>query len=755
MKVESSGSKQDWVSALVYKTDSISEAIYQLRLSWFDDNGKEHMLDTDTIFGLDYETFGTRDLPQVGLRNYLKDEDFQPLLACIWYDGVAGVYDFVKNPGDREEFKKMLAGAGLIYAHNSMFEEAVSVRAGFINPERPDLHRLFVDTAVLASAAGASRHLAGAAPQLLNIDKMEEGNNLINIFSKPTARFNFKAPTWAGIVAAGLEKEWDTFIQYCIRDAELSFKLAQSIHLPECEEEANMVTEHMNRVGWTVDLDSLHQMQKLYEKNLAQLLSTFQARYDPDQKLNLNSLKQLKEWCMERGVRATSFDEKHVEKMRKQISKRLIGTALPADKARKLYAVYDMLTTKQALGGSALKKLAVIEAMSDSESGKLPDQYLHIGASQSFRTTGRGVQMQNLPRLALVRDMKNLFIAPNTWTNEELAGNIRQLFTSAHPEGKLIVGDFSSVESRGLAWIAGEQWKLDAYYAGKDLYKVLAASPDMFDKPYDSITKEERQSGKVGELSCGYGAGAAAVARFAEGMGIEMSEENAQHIVTSWRGSNPAITTLWRKLDEALADLARSGNVGRITLPYCDIRVGLQHAPESLLALHQGVKSLFVQVFLDNGKELRENVLTRVFHGFHQRGRDFCYYKPSELKSGDLWKNWYRDPKTGKIEHYKLYGGKLTGIITQSFCRELFFSRAVALHDQLSQIDNVTLIGQFHDELVMDWTPPKETDQNAIQDVNDAVDLMAQCMSDPVLQGSVLHGFPLDAEVHYDYRYIK
>ena len=153
--------------------------------------------------------------------------------------------------------------------------------------------------------------------------------------------------------------------------------------------------------------------------------------------------------------------------------------------------------------------------------------------------------MQNLPRLAHMRDMEELFTAPDTWTNEELAGNIRQLFTSAHPDGKLIVGDFSSVESRGLAWIAGEQWKLDAYYAGKDLYKVLAASPDMFNKPYDSITKEERQSGKVGELSCGYGAGETAIVRFAEGMGIEMSEESAQRIKTPIRRSPTWATSPW------------------------------------------------------------------------------------------------------------------------------------------------------------------------------------------------------------------
>ena len=110
----------------------------------------------------------------------------------------------------------------------------------------------------------------------------------------------------------------------------------------------------------------------------------------------------------------------------------------------------------------------------------------------------------------------------NEIDNGTLAENLRQVFWSEDPQGALIVGDFSSVESRGLAWVAGADWKTEAYRAGKDLYKVQAAS--IFHKPYEAITKDERQTGKVGELSCGYGAGAGSVLRFAAKMGIEMTD---------------------------------------------------------------------------------------------------------------------------------------------------------------------------------------------------------------------------------------
>ena len=704
---------------------------------------------------MDYETFGTRSLPKVGLNNYVKDEAFTPLIACVWSATYKRVFDFVRDPECMEDFQALMAKALTISAHNSQFEERVSERFSAFDTRTSSTDFLFEDTAVLAAAAGASRHLAGAAPQLLGVDKMAEGQQLIRLFSLPNETFDHVAPTWERIQSEGLEAEWDTFIDYCMLDAQLSYELSCTYGIPPQENQARKVTEEMNRAGWTVDVRSLEQMQKLYQKNLEQLLASFRRDFDPEGELNLNSLKQLKEWCRERGVRAVSFDEKHVAKMIQQLYKRLSNINLTVEKVLRYEQVLNMLLTKQALGGSALKKLEVIAATVDPDDHKLRDQYLHIGAPQSYRTTGRGVQMQNLPRLAHLRNMDELFTAPDTWTNEELAGNIRQLFCSAHPDGKLIVGDFSSVESRGAAWLAGEQWKLDAYHQGKDLYKVLASSPDMFNKPYESITKVERQSGKVGELSCGYGAGPRAVAEFAENMGIEMSLENAAHIVTSWRAANPHITAMWYGLDDCLKQLSAGYTRIEWSSKNASVKFSLNRAPESLQELHAGAKTLRVSLWVPPKNAHSEPpVLTREFHGFHQQGKDFVYYKPSELKTGDLWKKWFVNPKTGQRENYKLYGGKLTGILTQSFCREIFFSRAIALREAIQPYDNVTLIGQFHDELVMDWVPGS-LEGNSIMDPNDAVDLMHRAMTDPYVHGNYLDGFPLDAEINYDYRYIK
>src|SRR5690606_31548398 len=148
--------------------------------------------------------------------------------------------------------------------------------------------------------------------------------------------------------------------------------------------------------------------------------------------------------------------------------------------------------------------------------GRLRDQYVHCGAGQTLRTSGRSVQMQNLKRIGLPVNMDLLFDANTSWSNNAMAENMRQVFTSSHPQGELIVGDFSSVESRGLAWLSKEAWKTASYREGKDLYKVLASK--IFNTPYERISKTQRQVGKVGELSCGYGAGPGAVKEFAQNM---------------------------------------------------------------------------------------------------------------------------------------------------------------------------------------------------------------------------------------------
>jgi hypothetical protein len=598
---------------------------------------------------------------------------------------------------------------------------------------------------------GAGGKLEAAAPQLLGTDKMEAGKHLIQLFSIPGKYQELGEHPWFDdAVVAAAPDEWEKFRDYCELDAELSLRLVLlgMSWLPDHEYAYAAITQDMNVEGWHVDVALVEEMQRRYLENQEQALVDFRDHFnEPD--LNLNSLKQMKEWCAERGVKATSFNEKNVAKLIGRIDEKLdsiVGNAYQGGRYDDYLAVRRLLETKQILGGSSLKKLQVI-LDTVGRDGRLRDQYLHIGAGQSWRTTGRSVQMQNLKRLAEPGDTDELYDDDTIWDNEKLAANIRQAFTSRHPGGALIVGDFSSVESRGLAWLAGADWKLAAFATGQDMYKVLATKiyPGT---SYDQVTKAQRQTGKVGELSCGYQAGGGAVQMFAENMGVQMSEGEANQLVNDWRLANLEVVELWLDLDAALNSVLENGIHARVLVgPGKDyvLRVECIGTPESLVNQHPGAQSISMSLFGTSG----ELLLVRYFHGCYRRGKNICYYKPSQLKTGDLWSSHFTDPKTKQVRFYTIYGGKLAGILTQSFCREIFFRCLATVKRTVSQFDNLHLVGQFHDEIVLDWTP-ELCSGNSISKVS-AVAMLKGHMSD---NGGIL-GFPLIGDVHDAYRYIK
>lgn len=699
--------------------------------------------------GLDFETYSAVDLRRHGLHRYVSSSTFTPLVASVaWYDEghsklMATTYDFI---ADYDQAVYHLAEAinntKHVVAHNAGFEQRVLAAIGIDVPSKK-----FIDSAVVARARGFGSSLEAAAPQMLGTDKLASGRDLIRLFCIP-------GPLQEETDCLGFDKriveqhpaEWAELVEYCELDAELSLRIGLSHPFTDRERTNMAVTMDMNNLGWPVDVPMVEEMQRRYLENLDEALCNFRLKWDADD-LNLNSLKQLKEWCEERGVRAKSFDEKNTAALLKRIDKKLLSMQLlpfgtmDEEKYDCYLAVRDLLDTKQILGGSSLKKLQVILDTVGKDC-RLRDQYLHIGAGQSWRTTGRSVQMQNLKRLAEPADMMELFDDQFVWDNTKLAQNLRQVFTSSHPQGRLIVGDFASVESRGLAWLAGEQWKLDSYARGQDMYKVLAAN--MFDVDYYDVTKPQRQAGKVGELSCGYGAGGGAVQMFAENMGIEMTEGEAQQLVTDWRLANPKVVQLWERLDDAL-NRTLDGSVN-ITFEVGDgyaVRLNPCTTPLSLQALHPQAQSIEMLMF--KGRSPGEDpVVTRVFHGCYRRGRNVCYYKPSERKTGDLWSSHFVDPKTKQTRFYSVYGGKLAGILTQSFCRELFFRSLQKVHAWTSVVEGVDLIGQFHDEIVLDWTPNGPKFYTVLR-------TLEAFMSN----ASDFPGFPLAADVKHDYRYTK
>lgn len=681
-------------------------------------------MDLINLMGLDFETYCELSLPEVGLARYVNHKTFMPTLASV--DTVHGSTTIEFPAEDPARLAALIRGWDLT-AHNAGFERAVLKTMGINVP--------VIDSAVVAAVAGADRHLAGAAKQLLNLDKLDEDRSLLKLFAMK--QDGQVSPEFdKGLVTAHPDK-WEAFKEYCERDAQLSRRIvidwAGDLDLFDREMTYAAITLKMNEIGWPVDVSSVEEMRDRYQVNLDQIQHDFALEVDPG--LNIHSHTQIKKWCADRGIRSSSFDKQNVERLIARLDKLVLAKGPLSPEHTE---VYKLLKVKQELGGSSLKKLDTI--LATQHDGRVYDQYVHAGAPQSLRTSGRSIQMQNLPRLAMApRRMEDLHLPGAHWTNDELAQNLRQVFRSSHPQGRLLVADFASIESRALGFLAGEDWKVQAYRQGQDIYKAQAMK--IFGlHDISQVSKEQRTTGKVGELSCGYGAGPVAVKDFAAKMHVELTEGEASKLVRDWRDANPHTVEFWYALGESMYQVVETERThGVVSKSGLTIQFTSTDTPQSLH--NQAPDSQSVRMDVSKGRDV---LMSRVFHGCYLRGRNIGYHKPSTLKGGRPWKKTYVDPKTKRQRYYELYGGKLAGILTQSLCRELFFEALFLIDKQLNTIDNADLIGQFHDEVVIDWWPG-DTSMTEVMVI----------MEDTMSGSLILPGLPMGVEVKKDYRYTK
>ena len=205
---------------------------------------------------------------------------------------------------------------------------------------------------------------------------------------------------------------------------------------------------------------------------------------------------------------------------------------------------------------------------------------------------------------------------------------------------------------------------------------------------------------------------------------------------------------MWEWLDEGIRHVVTTK--GKRVVPLKNewrVEMQLIKAPHSLMSqVGRPMETLeTLEVVLYQGLS---PIVKTTFHGAHVRGRSISYFKPTSSKTGELWSASYMDPKTKQRKFYSLYGGKLTGILTQSMCREMFVTGMVKAEEVLSEFHNVELIGQFHDELVVDWWP--------VEGPNNLSLLMAKtALEDAMTTVAFSADFPLEADVKSSYRYIK
>jgi hypothetical protein len=213
-----------------------------------------------------------------------------------------------------------------------------------------------------------------------------------------------------------------------------------------------------------------------------------------------------------------------------------------------------------------------------------------------------------------------------------------------------------------------------------------------------------------------------------------------------FRRTNPRTVEFWHALQAALEEAFEVG-VSHVVLPHGKIAMATTETIDSLLHQEKGrkLKSLMINVQLPGGEDGVR--FKRIFHGLYRDGNNFSYFRPSERKTGDLWVPDYTDPKTGLKKRYSLYGGKLAGVLTQSLCRQIFMDGMMNTYLAFLPSNNVTLVGQFHDELVLDVSPAGSVLHAPLEE--------AVAKLERIMSTTVLPDFPLDCEVKWDYRYTK
>lgn len=520
---------------------------------------------------IDLETYSSADITKTGAFKYVEAPDFEILLlACAWDDGPVQVIDMTEREPvtDERTAAKAAALASVVagitdpdtvkVAHNSAFERACLTR--YLGRDLPPEE--WEDTMILAAMNGLPLSLdaAGAALELRD-QKIREGTALISYFCKPCK------PTIANGGRTRNRPEhapdkWERFKAYCKRDVEVEqaiYRRLRSFPVTDFERKVWALDARINERGVRIDTGlvaaAIAQNEAFTTRHMAEMRRLTGLE-------NPNSVAQLKDWLETAGMSADSLNKAAVLELK--------------DKATDP-TTRRVLELRQQLGKTSVTKYEAMQSAVCAD-GRVRGLLQYYGAGRTGRWAGRLVQVQNLPQnhlagLALVRelvrerDLETLELCFDS-VPDVLSQLIRTAFVAG--EGNIFhVADYSAIEARVIAYLAGEKWRMDVFRSGGDIYCSSASA--MFRVPVvkHGVNGHLRQKGKIAELACGYGGGVGALRAFgADKMGL--TEEEMQDIVTQWRAASPAIPRFWR--DAESAAVRAINNPGRTTTVPCGVK---------------------------------------------------------------------------------------------------------------------------------------------------------------------------------------
>lgn len=616
---------------------------------------------------IDIETYSDIDLPKAGLYKYAQSPNFEVLLFAYSVDfGEVQIVDLARGEKIPKDILEALYNKDVIkHAYNAAFEwyclstafpQTFISKNEWLEQWRCTLvHGLYCGYTAGLAATGEAIGL----PQ--DKQKMGVGKSLITYFCKPCKPTQVNGGRTRNLPKHDPDK-WNLFKEYCKQDVVTEMAILNRLSrfdVPESEWKLWRYDLRMNAGGVRIDRKLVENAVKIGEKVTAELK---QRAIDITGLQNPNSTKQLMKWLEEEiGEEPENLQKATVVKM--------LDKGLDSEKAE------EVLKLRQKLGKTSTKKYdAMLNAIGDD--GRARGFLQFYGANRTGRWAGRIVQVQNLPR----NYMPDLdFARELVKKGDERAlkfcyGNISdvlsQLVRTAFipKEGcKFVVADFSAIEARVIAWLAGEEWRQKVFSEGGDIY--CASASQMFKVPVvkHGINGHLRQKGKIAELALGYGGNTPALVQMgALDMGIP--EEELPEIVSVWRNSNPKITTLWNKFETAAVKTVKTGG---------------SHSAKGIVFRYEydiSTGQEFLTVQLPSKRRL--------------------YYAKPKIAPNRWGKDsvhYYGINKNNKWGELETYGGKLTENIVQAIARDCLAFAMLNLEE-----NEFHTVMHIHDECVME-----------------------------------------------------
>ena len=616
---------------------------------------------------IDLETYSDVDISKCGAYKYAESENFEILLFGVSIDGGdVQVFDLACGDTIPDDILAALSDYTVTkWAFNANFERICLSNwlrkhhpahfKGYSIPEDPASKYLdpasWKCTMIWSAYMGLPLSLEGVGAVLkLQDQKMKEGKNLIKYFCCPCKPTRVNGGRTRNLPEHAPDK-WETFKTYNKRDVDVEMAIKQRLSkfpVPDFVWEEYHLDQEINDRGIMLDMDVVENAIAFDEKSKAELMIAMQNITNLD---NPNSVVQMKQWLSDNGIEAESLGKKDVAAMIKDTD----GDVAAALKLR------------LQLAKSSVKKY---QAMQNAvcKDGRAHGMFQFYGANRSGRWAGRLIQLQNLPQNHMndLADARELVRTGDYDSLEllydDIPDTLSQLIRTAfiaRPGYKFMVSDYSAIEARVLAYLAGETWRSKVFAEGKDIY--CASASQMFGVPVEKhgINSHLRQKGKIAELALGYGGSVGALISMGA-LDMGLTEDELQPLVDSWRASNPNITAFWWNVDNAVKTAIK------------------MKVPTEVNGIKFLCRSGMLFIKLPSGRTL-------------------SYVKPriGENRFGGESVTYEGIGSTKKWERIESYGPKFVENIVQAVSRDL-------LCFAMRNLSHCFICGHVHDELIIE-----------------------------------------------------